>query len=94
MNLKITTTMDYKLVRKLNNVADQMIERLFERAKELRLQKNDLFVLTSKNMITSKLKGYLLSLHIREPISIKDFVKEAQMIIGSLVIAIEEPFFV
>lgn len=86
--------MNYKLVQKLNNVAGQMIERLFERAKELKLQKNDLFVLTSKNMIVSKLRGYLLSLHIGEEISIKDFVKEAQMIIGSLVIAIEEPFFV
>lgn len=84
--------MKHLIRRKLRNLSIQMIERLFERAEELKLSKKDLFVLTSKSMIESRLKSYVLGLSFGEDLSIKSFVIDCQAIIDSLVISIEDPF--
>lgn len=84
--------MKYLIIRKLNNVALQMIKRLFERAEELNLNKKDLFVLTSKAMIESRLQSYILGFKLGESLSIKSFVLEAQDIITSFVVIAKEDY--
>lgn len=86
--------MKHLIIRELNNVAEQLLQRLFVRAQELNLHKRDLFVLTAKCAFEAKLKSYILGIKAGEDISIEDFVKEAEEIISSLIISQEDPYFV
>lgn len=78
------------IIRKLNNLSSQMIDRLYIRAEELNLSKKDLFVMTSIEMIRARLRSYSLGLRFGEDLSIKSFVTDCQKIIDSLVVSIED----
>ncbi len=77
-------------ISKLEHVTDSMIERLFAKGKEMCLPKGDLFLETSRHMIEALFGRYLSAIILREYVSIKSFVVEAQRIIDSMNIAIEE----